>query len=215
MYIWQKYLTSLKMSKFVKFTLSYVGNSMLCVTHYWQLFRLFGADTSHTAIKAIGGLNLPGGGGVAPFEENTLREVKWSSSVKKLKIPAGSFSSVTVLQFIFRCRGMSNATEIRVWKTDWLKSPLSKSLTQRSVFLKRDSILQLAASTLCLDALAASFCPIVVSRWVLDVPVSRRFRLVISLVRASHETAGFPSAAEILVLKLDKKGPSKKPPYLI
>ena len=41
-------------------------------------------DTSHTAIEAIGGLNLPGGGGVAPPLKKTLREVKLLSSVNKL-----------------------------------------------------------------------------------------------------------------------------------
>ena len=29
-------------------------------------------------------MNLPGGGGVAPFEENTLREVKWLSYVNEV-----------------------------------------------------------------------------------------------------------------------------------
>ena len=43
--------------------------------------------TSHTAIEAIGGLNLPGGGAKPPFAKNTLREVKLLSFVKKLEIP--------------------------------------------------------------------------------------------------------------------------------
>ena len=98
-------------------------------------------------------------------------------------------------------------------------SPFKMRLTQKESFelLKRDSILQLAASTLCLAALAASFCRIVVSRWVLDVPLSRWFRVVISLVRASYynETTEFPNTAEIRVLKMDKKGPFQKPSHSI
>ena len=48
-------------------------------------FPTFCPHTSHIAIEAIGGLNLPdGGGGFAPFEKCTLREVKWLSSVNKV-----------------------------------------------------------------------------------------------------------------------------------
>ena len=47
-------------------------------------FLMLGSYTSHTAIEAIGGLNLPGGGALAPFEKCTLREVKWLSSVNKV-----------------------------------------------------------------------------------------------------------------------------------
>ena len=91
------------------------------------------------------------------------------------------------------------------------RAPYKHSYSEKSFkLLKKDSILQLAACTLCLAALAASFCRIVVSRWVLDVPLSRWFRVVISLVRASYydETAEFPNAAEIRVLKM---GPFQKP----
>ena len=46
---------------------------------------MMGSDTSHTAIKAIGGLNLPGGGGgAAPFQK-PLREVKFLSYVNEAK----------------------------------------------------------------------------------------------------------------------------------
>ena len=40
-------------------------------------------NTSHNAIEAIGGLNLPGGGGAAPFQK-TLREVKLLSYVNEV-----------------------------------------------------------------------------------------------------------------------------------
>ena len=42
-----------------------------------------GSDTSHTAIEAIGGLNLLGGGGLAPLKK-TLREVKLLSYVNEV-----------------------------------------------------------------------------------------------------------------------------------
>ena len=60
--------------------------------------------------------------------------MKWLSSVKKLKIPAGSFSSVTVLQFIFCCRGISNAAEIRVWKKLTKEPPFKNSHSKREEF---------------------------------------------------------------------------------
>ena len=100
-------------------------------------FRMFGSDTSHTAIEAIGGLNLPGGG-TSPFIEKThLGGVKWLSSVKKSKIPAMSFSSVAVLLFI------SSREFYEDGHSPILKSPPFKNhLTQKESFelLKRDSI---------------------------------------------------------------------------
>ena len=58
-------------------------NLALC-RYYKKIFELMGSDTSPPAIEAIGGLNLPGGGGgVAPIEK-TLREVKLLSYVNKV-----------------------------------------------------------------------------------------------------------------------------------
>ena len=45
---------------------------------------LMGSDTSHTAIEAIGGLNLPGGGGALPPFEKKLRGVNCWSYVNKV-----------------------------------------------------------------------------------------------------------------------------------
>ena len=94
-----------------------------------------GPDTSHTAIEAIGGLNLPGGGGVAPPLKKTLREVKLLSYVNKVS---------RVIR-----------TKIRN-PTDFFKEtkgPLSK--TDRISFepLKTDSILERGTSFSSVNAL--------------------------------------------------------------
>ena len=53
------------------FYCSYVATRVLYVTLNGQFFQMLGSDTSHTAIKAIGGgLNLPGGGALPPFKKH-------------------------------------------------------------------------------------------------------------------------------------------------
>ena len=47
-----------------KVQFSYVANPSALRNAKWTVFHMLGSDTSHTAIEAIGGLNLPGGGGL-------------------------------------------------------------------------------------------------------------------------------------------------------